>query len=81
MSKNIIDLSIVVPFFNEEEVLPELHKRISTVVKKIGACFEIVYVNDGSTDATLAMVKSWAVKEETILDTYHKGIALAEINQ
>jgi glycosyltransferase involved in cell wall biosynthesis len=66
MSKNTIELSIVVPFFYEEEVLPELHKRISTVVKKIGVCFEIVYVNDGSTDATLAMVKSWAVKEEAI---------------
>ena len=46
MSKNTIELSIVVPFFNEEEVLPEFHKRISTVVKKIGVCFEIVYVND-----------------------------------
>jgi polyisoprenyl-phosphate glycosyltransferase len=50
-------LSVVVPAFNEEEVLPEFHKRISSVLESMSINAEIVYVNDGSTDNTLAVMK------------------------
>ena len=46
-------LSIIIPAFNEEEVLPEFHNRISKVLKSMSIKAEIVYVNDGSTDGTL----------------------------
>ncbi len=49
-------LSIVVPAFNEEDVLAEFHKRTSLVLNEIGESAEILYVNDGSRDHTLAML-------------------------
>lgn len=49
-------LSIIVPAYNEEEVLPEFHRRLNTVLDKLGCQAQIVYVNDGSTDGTIAVV-------------------------
>jgi glycosyltransferase involved in cell wall biosynthesis len=46
-------LSIVVPAYNEQEVLPEFHRRASAVAAELGVRTEFVYVNDGSQDATL----------------------------
>lgn len=45
-------LSIVVPMLNEEAGLPALHERLSAAVADIGGGYEILYVDDGSTDAT-----------------------------
>src|SRR3970282_2495295 len=50
-------LSVVVPAYNEEEVLPDFHKRISSVLENMSIEAEIVYVNDGSTDNTLAVIQ------------------------
>ena len=50
-------LSVVVSAYNEEEVLPEFHKRISSVLKSMTIDAEIVYVNDGSTDKTLEVMQ------------------------
>lgn len=46
-------LSVVVPVYNEQEVLPEFHRRISTVLDGLDIRGEIIYVNDGSDDNTL----------------------------
>jgi glycosyltransferase involved in cell wall biosynthesis len=53
-----IDLSIVVPLFNEEESLPELITWIEKVCKKENYSFEVILIDDGSKD------KSWAILEE-----------------
>jgi len=45
-------LSVVVPLFDEDAVLPEFHRRLAGVLDKINADAEIVYVNDGSKDRT-----------------------------
>src|SRR6185295_5405842 len=50
-------LSIVVPMYNEQEVLAELHVRLSTAVAPLSRRVEIVYVNDGSVDGTLERVR------------------------
>ena len=50
VKKSDVMLSVVVPFFNEEEVLPAFHKRLTAVLDTIQAKTEIVYINDGSTD-------------------------------
>jgi glycosyltransferase involved in cell wall biosynthesis len=46
-------LSVVVPVYNESEVLPELHRRLATVLDGLDCASEIVFVNDGSTDRSL----------------------------
>ena len=46
-------LSIIVPAYNEAEVLEELHRRLTAVIDGLGVTAEVIYVNDGSRDATL----------------------------
>ena len=53
-----LDLSIVVPLYNEDESLPELHAWIQKVVNQHGFSYEVIFVDDGSKD------KSWKVIEE-----------------
>lgn len=50
-------LSVIVPAYNEDEVLPEFHRRLANVVTSLGVRSEIIYVNDGSTDNTLQVIR------------------------
>jgi glycosyltransferase involved in cell wall biosynthesis len=59
-------LSIVVPVFNEEEVIPIFHQRIVEVLETIPLKTEIVYVNDGSTDSTLKIIQSFRTKNRRV---------------
>lgn len=45
-------VSIVIPLFNEEETLPLLQERVRAALEGLGHAYEIVYVDDGSTDGT-----------------------------
>ncbi|RLT40693.1 MAG: glycosyltransferase [Chloroflexi bacterium] len=51
-----VTLSIIVPIYNEEQVIPELYKRITDVMDEIGVSWELVCVNDGSRDRSAAML-------------------------
>ena len=51
-----LNLSVVVPLFNEEESLPHLVKQLLTALRPTGESFEIVLVNDGSSDGTAAVL-------------------------
>ena len=53
-----MDISVIVPLYNEEESLPELYAWIERVMKEHGFTYEVIFVNDGSTD------KSWQVIEQ-----------------
>lgn len=53
-----MDISIIVPLFNEEESLPKLYEWIARVMKENKFSYEVIFVNDGSTD------NSWQVIEE-----------------
>ena len=55
--KSSLDISVVVPLFNEAESLPELQAWIQRVMEQHGFSYEIIFVNDGSTD------DSWNVIE------------------
>jgi glycosyltransferase involved in cell wall biosynthesis len=52
----IPSISVVAPAYNEQEVLGEFHRRVTEVMRGIGADYEIVLVNDGSRDNTLALM-------------------------
>jgi glycosyltransferase involved in cell wall biosynthesis len=72
-------LSVVVPAFNEEDVLPTLHRRLTDVVVALTPEWEIVYVNDGSTDRTLAVMERFEEPGVAVLDlsrNFGKEIAL-----
>jgi glycosyltransferase involved in cell wall biosynthesis len=45
-------LSVVVPAYNEQQVLPEFHRRLAEVMNALTPRWEVIYVNDGSSDAT-----------------------------
>lgn len=51
---SVPELSIVVPAYNEAEVLSSFHARLTAVMAGLGDSYEVVYVNDGSRDATLS---------------------------
>tara|TARA_B100001059_G_scaffold233041_1_gene272203 strand:+ start:85 stop:1104 length:1020 start_codon:yes stop_codon:yes gene_type:complete len=52
-------LSIIVPFYNEQEVLEEFHSRLTKVLDSLPIASEIVYVDDGSKDNSLDVVSSF----------------------
>jgi glycosyltransferase involved in cell wall biosynthesis len=52
-----MEFSIVIPVFNEEDSLKELQRRICNVMRKISSEYEIIYVDDGSRDASLEILK------------------------
>ena len=53
-----MDISVIVPLYNEEESLPELYAWIQRVMKTNGFTYEVIFVHDGSKD------KSWDVIED-----------------
>lgn len=49
-----MNLSVIIPFYNEEEGVEHLFHKLFSVLESCGMSYEIIAVNDGSTDATLA---------------------------
>ena len=60
------DLSIVISLFNEEESLPELISWIEQVMTKEGYSYEVIMVDDGSTDRSWSIVNELAQKNPAI---------------
>lgn len=60
-SGEVPSISIVAPAYNEQEVLGEFHRRVTEVMASLGCQYEIVLVNDGSRDNTLALM--YALRE------------------
>lgn len=59
-------LSIVVPVYNEEKVIDEFYGRANDVIKQLGRSCEMIFVNDGSRDATLAILKRIAAGDKGV---------------
>lgn len=59
-------LSVVVPLLNEEAVLEETYRRLKTVLGVLGETYEIVFVDDGSTDRSRAILAEKAVGDPTV---------------
>lgn len=76
-----MDISVIVPLYNEEESLPELEQWISRVMDEHGYTYEIIFVNDGSTDRSWEVItalaeKNPAVKGVSFRRNYGKSPAL-----
>ena len=60
-----LDLSVVVPVYNEAPNLPELHARIQKAVSPLGIRYEILYVDDGSSDESVSILEQIAHEDPT----------------
>jgi glycosyltransferase involved in cell wall biosynthesis len=60
-------LSVVVPVLNEVQVLPDLHERLQTALAGVEDGYEIVYVDDGSTDGSSELIAGWAQAAENVV--------------
>jgi glycosyltransferase involved in cell wall biosynthesis len=57
------EISVVIPIFNEEEVFPTLRDRLVELTSKLGTEWEVVFVDDGSRDRSLELLRSAAAEE------------------
>ena len=66
MTNKKATISVVVPAYNEQEVLPEFHRRMTGVLHGLDLDYEIVYVNDGSKDQTLELLRELQVDDHNV---------------
>jgi undecaprenyl-phosphate 4-deoxy-4-formamido-L-arabinose transferase len=59
-------ISVLVPVFNEQESLPELQERLYRTMEAMGKSYEIIYINDGSTDNTPVILGDFHNRYETV---------------
>ena len=50
-------LSVIIPIYNEEKTLPELHRRLTATLQPLGRAFEIILIDDGSNDRSFALMQ------------------------
>jgi polyisoprenyl-phosphate glycosyltransferase len=60
-------ISVIVPLFNEQESIAELHGRLDRVLRSLDASYEILFVNDGSRDATPTLIDELQAKDRHVI--------------
>ncbi|NOZ56808.1 MAG: glycosyltransferase family 2 protein [Calditrichaeota bacterium] len=75
-------ISVVIPLLNERESLPELHRRLHEVLTAFGRPYEILFIDDGSTDGSWDVIKSLRQQDPHVRGfsfrrNYGKSAALA----
>lgn len=61
-----MDISVVIPLFNEEESIPELYSWIERVMNAHGFTYEVIFVNDGSTDRSWQLIEDLQEKHSCV---------------
>ena len=61
-----MDISVVVPLYNEEESIPELYAWIKRVMQEHGFSYEVIFVNDGSTDHSWDIIENLSKEDEYV---------------
>ena len=61
-----MDISVIVPLYNEAESLPELQQWIERVMDANGFTYEVIYVNDGSTDGSWEVIQRLAASNPSV---------------
>jgi len=67
MSRDAVSLSVVVPLFNEQDVIGTLHEKIACAVEPMKRTWELVFINDGSTDDTLGRILDVAERDDRVV--------------
>jgi glycosyltransferase involved in cell wall biosynthesis len=61
-----MDLSVVIPIYNEQENIQLLYARVTGVLDKMAISYELVFVNDGSKDQSLSLIEELANKDTKV---------------
>jgi glycosyltransferase involved in cell wall biosynthesis len=59
-------ISVVIPLFNEAESLPELCGQLTDVLSRTGGEYELVFIDDGSRDGSLSVLREWAQRDHHV---------------
>ena len=62
-----LDLSIVVPLYNEGDNIEVLYREIGEALRKLGKSYELIFVDDGSTDRTPAILSELAQRDDRVV--------------
>jgi glycosyltransferase involved in cell wall biosynthesis len=62
-----LEISIVVPVLNERESLPHLHKELTDTLQAVGKSYEIIFVDDGSTDGSVEIVRDIVASDDAVV--------------
>ncbi len=62
----MVELSIILPVYNESSNIPELYQRLTATLSQLPLTYEIIFINDGSTDQTLTILKELHAKDARI---------------
>jgi dolichol-phosphate mannosyltransferase len=62
----MVEFSVIIPIYNEELNIPNLVTRLRPVVEKIGMSYELVFVNDGSRDNSIHLIKALAQTDDRV---------------
>jgi glycosyltransferase involved in cell wall biosynthesis len=66
-TKTQIECSVIVPLYNEAAVVSELYQRLTKVMKQTGLNYQLVFINDGSEDNTLEILKEIALGDDRVV--------------
>src|SRR5437870_12816988 len=66
MTDDAPDISVFLPVFNEEPNLRPLHDKLDRALAQLGRTAEIIYVDDGSSDGSLAILRELAAKDARV---------------
>lgn len=83
MSKQVLDLSVIIPLYNERESLTELYEKLAAVIDRLGMSAEMIFVDDGSTDGSFDVLKAFHEQDARVAvlqfrRNYGKSAALSE---
>jgi undecaprenyl-phosphate 4-deoxy-4-formamido-L-arabinose transferase len=65
--KNNVQVSLLVPVYNEEENLPELYRQLQDIFRRSGRSYEIIFINDGSRDRSLEILQGLQKENPNIM--------------
>lgn len=61
-----IEISVVVPVYNEGENIPSLYERLRSVMDNLRLTFELIFVNDGSTDDSIGQLRQLSESDQSV---------------